>query len=145
MIRTTVGSAQESQPSITRRFRESEPRVGMLSSRIRKLFSPVLTMFFSRQRMLSPGRPGGAVTQAVTQLPGPSLNPFWWQTRLYPDSGIGGEYARTAPSPSQCQNYNRLVYIIPLIRLRLGFFKASFKAIKNNRQHRFLCVESNTM
>ena len=56
-------------------------------------------MFFSRQRMLSPGRPGGAVTQAVTQLPGPSLNPFWWQTRLYPDSGIGGEYARTAPSP----------------------------------------------
>ena len=45
-------------------------------------------MFFSRQRMLSPQRPGGQ----VTQLPGPSLNPFWWQSRLYPDSGIGGEW-----------------------------------------------------
>jgi len=39
-----------------------------------------------RQRMLSPGRPGG---NNVSQLPGPSLNPFWWQSRLYPDSGIG--------------------------------------------------------
>merc|ERR1712157_604410 len=35
--------------------------------------------------MLSPGRPGNG----VSQLPGPSLNPFWWQSRLYPDSGIG--------------------------------------------------------
>lgn len=37
----------------------------------------------NRQRLISPGR------NNVTQLPGPSLNPFWWQTRLYPDSGIG--------------------------------------------------------
>jgi len=37
-----------------------------------------------RQRMLSPARGNN-----VSQLPGPSLNPFWWQSRLYPDSGIG--------------------------------------------------------
>ena len=36
--------------------------------------------------MLSPQRGN------VTQLPGPSSNPFWWQSRLYPDSGIGGIY-----------------------------------------------------
>jgi len=38
-----------------------------------------------RQRMLSPARGAGN----VSQLPGPSVNPFWWQSRLYPDSGIG--------------------------------------------------------
>merc|ERR1712106_1239873 len=35
----------------------------------------------SRQRMLSPQR------GVVNQLPGP--HPYWWQSRLYPDSGIG--------------------------------------------------------
>ena len=43
--------------------------------------------YFSRARLVSPGR-----TNTVTQLPGPALNPFWWQSRLYPDSGIGGEF-----------------------------------------------------
>jgi len=38
----------------------------------------------NRARLVSPGR-----TNTVTQLPGPALNPFWWQSRLYPDSGIG--------------------------------------------------------
>jgi hypothetical protein len=33
-----------------------------------------------------PGMPGG-----VAQLPGPGSTPFWWHSRLYPDSGIGGE------------------------------------------------------
>ena len=47
-----------------------------------------VTLYISRrQRMLSPARGGNN----VSQLPGPSLNPFWWQSRLYPDSGIGGK------------------------------------------------------
>lgn len=41
----------------------------------------------SRTRLLSPHRPSG-----ISQLPGPSSSPFWWQSRLYPDSGIGGEH-----------------------------------------------------
>jgi len=59
----------------------------------------------NRQRMLSPGRPGGAVTQAVTQLPGPSLNPFWWQTRLYPDSGIGELSSGASAGSPAMSNY----------------------------------------
>lgn len=55
----------------------------------------------NRQRMLSPQRPGGA----VTQLPGPSLNPFWWQSRLYPDSGIGELSSGASAGSPAMSNY----------------------------------------
>ena len=44
--------------------------------------------------MLSPARGAGN----VSQLPGPSVNPFWWQSRLYPDSGIGGDNSQAFPA-----------------------------------------------
>ena len=59
-----------------------------------------------RSRMMSPVRGGGA----VSQLPGPSVNPFWWQSRLYPDSGIGGEQLLTS-LPSLLLSYFAIILI----------------------------------
>jgi len=54
----------------------------------------------SRTRLLSPQRPSAN----ISQLPGPSSSPFWWQSRLYPDSGIGELSSSTsAGSPSMSQ------------------------------------------
>jgi len=52
-----------------------------------------------RQRMLSPQRGN------VTQLPGPSSNPFWWQSRLYPDSGIGDLSSGASASSPAMSNF----------------------------------------
>lgn len=54
----------------------------------------------SRTRLLSPPRPPGG----ISQLPGPSSSPFWWQSRLYPDSGIGDlSSSPSAGSPAMSQ------------------------------------------
>jgi len=57
----------------------------------------------SRTRLLSPHRPSG-----ISQLPGPSSSPFWWQSRLYPDSGIG-ELSSSPSGGSPALSQNRAV------------------------------------
>lgn len=51
----------------------------------------------SRQCYLSPQRGGG------NQLPGP--NPYWWQSRLYPDSGIGEISSGASASSPALSNF----------------------------------------
>lgn len=57
----------------------------------------------SQDRLKSPHRGD------MAQLPGPGSNPFWWHSRLYPDSGLGdlssgGSESHSSSTPAQSHN-----------------------------------------